>query len=296
MLTRSRITPSPNETKLLLEEQTKHRRRMRLLQVRQQGQAIAKNIRSNVEEKRSNALQDIASELNKQHELSKEVKYANVKQKYAKGLNEFGTAQKDARENCPDQMLIEAMFQEQKKIAKRRYCDAVNQLQTIRSIEEKKQKDEVNRRKLVSQKEKLRAKHIAMLPNPENSSKDSTGTSHENSGNATSGTYQSGCSFVERATGSERNAFDDARAAALKEEEIILQKKQNQLCTENAQQERAHFRHIAALQQTRMENEYRSLENDLKQLQKKDALKRRGNVTGVCATPALDVSLQNLMA
>ena len=292
------VTPSPNELEALLQQQTLFRRQQRLQQVRQQGHFIAKSIRDNVDRKRRRALQDLASELNKQFATKQQQQVVAVKNDYTKGLESVGCAHSCAANTDTDQALFEARFEQKKVIAKQRYCDAIKQLKIIKSLEEKENLEMINRRKLVTHKENIRAKRIAMMPKPEKTSEDAsttTGTETTKSLSTTRSTSQSSMIFVERATKTERNAYDDAKAAALTEQERYDDSEAAKIDNEIARRERAKFRHIAALRQTRMQNEYRDLENDLKYLQKKDARKRREAIPSIPLVPALDVSLQDLM-
>ena len=293
------VTPSPNEIEMLIQEQTMLKRRLRLQQVRQQGQVIAKNIRENVDDKRRRALQDLASELNKQYVVKQEQQFNAVKEKYTEGLGDVGSAHTCAANTDTDQALFEAKFEQKKVVARKRYCDAIKQLREVKSIEEKENIAKASRRMLVTHKENIRAKRIAMLPKPERSSEETDTTdsckSTTTNSSATRSTTQSSVIFVERASKTENNAFDDAKTAASLEQEKYQEKEEAKVNDEITQREKAKFRHLAALRQTRMQNEYRSLENDLKYLQKKDARKRREAIPSIPHIPSLDVSLQDLM-
>ena len=292
------VTPSPNEIETLMQQQTMFKRRLRLRQVREQGQVIAKSIRSNVEEKRRRALQDLASELNKQYVVKQQEQFKTVKKEYVEGLDDVGNAHTCASETDTDYALFEAKFEQKKKVARQRFAEAVQQLRAIKSLEEKENIARASRRRLVTQKENIRAKRIAMLPKPEKGSDEettyeSTKTSTISSG--TRSTAQSSGIFIERASRTEQNAYEDAKKAASLEQEKFREQEEIRINQEIAQREKAKFRHLAALRQTRMQNEYRSLENDLKYLQKIDARKRREAIPTIPQTPALDVSLQDLM-
>jgi len=290
------VTPSPNEIEMLLQQQTLLKRKQRLLQVREQGQVIAKNIRDNVVEHRTRALQDLASELNKQYVVKQHEQFETVKKSYANGLEKVGNAHTCASETDTDQALLEAKFEQKKKIAKQRFAEAIKQLQMIKSLEEKENIAWASRRKLVTRKEKVRAKRIAMLPKPEKSSDEEyESTKSTTSTSATRATSQSSVIFVERATKTEHNAYEDAQKAAAFEQEKYQEKEEARVNDEITQREKAKFRHMAALRQTRMQNECKSLENDLKYLQMKDARKRREAIPTLPQIPSLDVSLQDLM-
>ena len=293
------VTPSPNEIEMLLQQQTMLKRKQRLRQVRDQGQVIAKNIRENVVEHRKRALQDLASELNKQYVVKQQEQFEKVKKDYADGLENVGSAHTCASETDTDQALFEAKFELKKKIAKQRFTEAIKQLRMIKSLEEKENMARVSRKKLVTHKENVRAKRIAMLPKPEKSSDEETTYESSKSTFDSSGTRttsQSSVIFVERASKTEQNAYEDAKKAATLEQEKYQGKEETRVNNEITQREKAKFRHLAALKQTRMQNEYKSLENDLKYLQMKDARKRREAIPTLPQIPSLDVSLQDLMA
>ena len=288
------VTPSPNEIESMVQQQTSQRRKIRLQQVRQQGQVIAKHIRASVDERRQHILQDMASELNKQYIAKQQQQLTAVKEKYSEGLSNVGKAHNCAAETDTDQALLEAKFEQKKMIAKERFNEAINQLREIRSLEEKENIEKINRRRLVTHKENVRAKRIAMLPKPEKVSEETT-TSTTTRSSTTRSSTQSSWIVVERAAATERNAYEDAKKAAAVEEERYRDTEEARVNSEITRREKAKVRHLAALQQARMQNEYRSLENDLRYLQQKDARKRRENIPSLPHVPSLDVSLQDLM-
>nr|CAB3265974.1 selenoprotein N, 1 [Phallusia mammillata] len=254
-------------------EELANRRKIRLIQVRQQEQQIAKRVRSQVKVQKRNVLQDVAQKLNKEFENRKNVNYAISKEKYVEGLSEFGKAHENAASDVADQALVAAIFDQQKREAHKRYTEAVQRARMVKAIEEENENALLERRLLVKKKEAIRAKQIAMLPKKEVTKDDETSGCNTETTIMTNGTQTA---LVERSYAQEITAKD----AALDEESRCAELDKDRICDHSAQIERARVRHLAALRKARMTHEYTKLESDVKMLQRKAAFTKRNNFSG----------------
>jgi len=268
-------SPVLQQGRLSPAEELQNRRKIRLTQVRQQEQLIAKRIRDQVKQERHNELHSVAQKLTKEFDENRSVKYAFSKQKYAAGLSDFGKAHEDALSYFSDQALCMAIWEQQKKIAKKRFSEAINRARFLKTIEEQNQMDMTKRRQLVAKKERVRAKQIALLPKKQDLLET---PSEQIMSESTIVTNQSQTVVVERAPVEEK-LLQDAKASAVHEEIRNLEAQNDKACKLSEQIERAHVRHLAALRKTKMANEYLKLEADIKQLQRKAALSTKSSIS-----------------
>ncbi|XP_012590437.1 PREDICTED: centrosomal protein of 295 kDa, partial [Condylura cristata] len=100
-----RLRLSPSEEARVVKEDSERRRKLRLLQVREQERAIASRIREDVKQRRRRHCACLAEALRAQWEESHARKIRNLESLYLASLRSMGQGHQRAKENpptCPD--------------------------------------------------------------------------------------------------------------------------------------------------------------------------------------------------
>uniref|UniRef100_H2YP40 Uncharacterized protein n=1 Tax=Ciona savignyi TaxID=51511 RepID=H2YP40_CIOSA len=237
-----------------IQEEKNNRRKLRILQVRQQERAIASRVRENVENHKKQEIQSIAEKLHEEFALQNDVEISKSKEKYSKGLSEVGKAQNLAKDYVMEHALYQVNQIKNKRVADQRYNAAIQHMHTVEEMKQQKEQENKDRRIKVAVKEKLRSKQVAMLPSP------SVSQDTENSVTTTVQTTVRSCDTF-CATMNEEEG-DNAREAARDEEETQEKLEQGKLCMQTVQQERAQLRYLSAIKRSKLNRDYNHLEKE----------------------------------
>nr|XP_026690925.1 centrosomal protein of 295 kDa-like [Ciona intestinalis] len=253
-----------------IQEEKANRRKLRILQVRQQERVIANRVRENVEKNKKQEILNIAEKLNQEFNLKKAEEILKSKEKYSNGLKEVGQAQNAAKDYVVEHALYQAKQSENKRVATHRFNSAIQHVHDVEVMNQQREQEVKERRIKVLSKEKLRAKQVSMLP----SVSSSTQESEETVTTATLTSMRSCDTFC--ATMHEGdNDEGNAREAAEEEDQLIEEQERLKQCTLEAQRERAQLRYLSAIKRSKLHKEYNNLEKELQVMQKKEASRRR---------------------
>ncbi|BFZ13910.1 hypothetical protein BsWGS_16949 [Bradybaena similaris] len=272
---------SPNEVERLVKEDQEQRRKLRIIQVREQSKANASIIRNDVRREKERLLNQFAAVLKEQLEAEKEENIRKFEQKYENTLRTIGEGHKEAlihgdgvnrAEKLQRQMQDEAAAQQ-------RFTQALDQKRKEDSLKEFEKTKNILARQAALLTEKQRAMEIASLPPPppditvelEKTKKRAVpmvdmqafATTHYHIPD-----YQ-----VVRAGSQEQlyNAKSQAQDATLK----LRQDLEDKARSEHARLERARIRGNEALQKELLKHDYEDMLKDLSLLQKKDRWLRK---------------------
>ncbi|XP_029923683.1 centrosomal protein of 295 kDa isoform X3 [Myripristis murdjan] len=157
---------SPNEEARLIREEQERRRKLRILQVREQQRSISLQIRREVERRRQQELQSLEEQLREDWERQHQEKLLKLQRQYQENLQLLGQGHRSAKENEPDWAAIGQRKEENNAKAEERYREALKELKSQRKKDHEEQKRSINARKKALQVEKERSAKIASLPLP----------------------------------------------------------------------------------------------------------------------------------
>ncbi|XP_047247380.1 uncharacterized protein cep295 isoform X2 [Girardinichthys multiradiatus] len=162
----SKLRLSPNEEARIIREELERRRKLRIQQVREQQREIALQIRQEVEQRRQHELRQLEEQLREDWERQQKEKLQTLQSFYQESLQLLGQSHRNAKENEPDPAAAAQREEENHAKAEERYREALKELKIQRIKEQEKQKQSINVRKKVLQKEKERSAKVASLPPP----------------------------------------------------------------------------------------------------------------------------------
>ena len=268
----------------IMKEEMKNRRKLRLLQVRQQNQAIASQIRNNVGQKKNEELKKIVNCLEKKFHKKQLASIEAAKENYSDGLHSVGHAQTVAQALSTSHIIDEAKREQDRVIAEKRHQRAISRLHKTTELNTKLKIDDHNRKNMIKQKEAVRAKQVAMLAKKASESdvSESTGTK---SSFSSSGYSRSNLSMKSNTTVSKQHTSSnlsslsthaavkeeskyDAKAAAAEEEERLDELQKEKSVVALAMKEKAELRQISALKQAKLQREFHQLEEELNHLRR----------------------------
>lgn len=278
-MNRSTLRPSPNEEAQMVQEEFQRRRKLRILQVREQEKANAIRIRRATQEKHEKEVNILAYALEKKWRANHQKELKESEERFASCLKDVGSAQEDAKENEPNQALKDAIAEKNQKDAVDRGESALKHERHLQRMRDQESIEIRRRRHVAMIKERVRAKHIANLPPPlpnpadylhnDTTSTKSSGSipnqpgryatiriaDHESTMTTTIALGLPSDAVVERATAAEIAV--DAREEAIKEgERIALLQAEKDKATEECM-EKARVRHKVCLNVTWIRLTYR---------------------------------------
>uniref|UniRef100_A0A8C7EL37 Centrosomal protein 295 n=1 Tax=Neovison vison TaxID=452646 RepID=A0A8C7EL37_NEOVI len=238
---------SPNEEAYILKEDYERRRKLRLLQVREQERGIALQIREDIKQRRNQQLTRLAEELRTEWKESQTQKIKNLEKLYLASLRSMGEGHQHAKENEPDLNALARRAAERRRKAEMRHKEALK-LQKSKKEELAKQKTwHITARKEALLVEKERSAKITSLPPPPPAL-------------------------------FEVNYFEYPHLAA-EEEAKRLEERQKQAAQERMEQyQKAHARGFQAMKKIHLAQTQEKLMKELKQLQQEDLARRRQTV------------------
>ncbi|XP_023367253.1 centrosomal protein of 295 kDa isoform X2 [Otolemur garnettii] len=266
---------SPNEEAFILKEDYDRRRKLRLLQVREQERDIALQIREDVKQRRNQQFTRLAEELRAEWEESQTQKIQNLEKLYLASLRSMGEGHQQAKENEPDLEALAWRTAERKRKADLRHKEALKVQKHQREVLMNQKSWRIKARKEALMVEKERSAKITSLPPPPPPLFENIEVKRISAVKTNSSTYHHLCTFVNREMDTKQ---PDAHLAAA-EEAKRLEELQKQAAQERTQQfEKAHVRGFQAMKKIHLAQNQEKLMKELKQLQQEDLARRRQTV------------------
>ncbi|XP_029338006.1 centrosomal protein of 295 kDa isoform X5 [Mus caroli] len=271
----TKLRLSPSEEAFILKEDYERRRKLRLLQVREQERGIAFQIREGIKQRRSQQVSHLAEELRTKWEEAQSQKIQNLEKLYLASLRHMGDGHRQAKENEPDLDALSRRAAERKRKAEVRHKEALKVQKNQKEILMKQKTRHIKARKEAVLVEKQRSAKMARLPPPVPSPFENIDVNRIPSLKTNSSTYHHISTFVSRQMGTKQ---PDAHLAA-EEEARRVERLREQAAQERVKQfERAHVRGSQAMKKIHLAQNQERLMEELKQLQKEDLARRRQTV------------------
>ncbi|XP_045750574.2 centrosomal protein of 295 kDa isoform X4 [Mirounga angustirostris] len=266
---------SPNEEAYILKEDYERRRKLRLLQVREQERGIALQIREDIKQRRNQQLTRLAEELRTEWKESQTQKIKNLEKLYLASLRSMGEGHQQAKENEPDLNALARRAAERRRKAEMRHKEALK-LQKNKKEELVKQKTwRITARKEALLVEKERSAKITSLPPPPPTLFENIELKRTSNVKTGRSTYHHLCTFVNR----EMDTKQPDPHLAAEEEAKRLEERQKQAAQERMEQcEKAHVRGFQAMKKIHLAQTQEKLMKELKQLHQEDLARRRQTV------------------
>ncbi|XP_070221222.1 centrosomal protein of 295 kDa isoform X4 [Bos mutus] len=262
---------SPNEEAFILKEDYERRRKLRLLQVREQERDIALQIREDIKQRRNQQFTRLAEELRTEWVESQTQKIKNLEKLYLASLRNMGEGHQQAKENEPDLNALAHRAAERKKKAEMRHKEALKVQKNQKEMLMKQKTWHIKARKEALLVEKERSAKIASLPPPPPALFENVEVKKTNV-KTNSSTYHHLCTFVNREVDTKQ---PDPHLAA-EEEAKRLEELQKQAAQEKMEQsEKAHARGFQAMKKIHLAQNQEKLMKELQQLQQEDLARRR---------------------
>uniref|UniRef100_A0A8C9AJ44 Centrosomal protein 295 n=1 Tax=Prolemur simus TaxID=1328070 RepID=A0A8C9AJ44_PROSS len=266
---------SPNEEALILKEDYERRRKLRLLQVREQERDIASQIRQDIKQRRNQQFTRLAEELRAEWEESQTQKIQNLEKLYLASLRNMGEGHQQAKENEPDLDALAWQAAERKRKADMRHKEALKVQKHQKEILMKEKTWHIKARKEALLVEKERSAKITSLPPPPPALFENIEVKRISAVKTNSSTYHHLYTFVNKEMDTKQ---PDAHLAA-EEEAKRLQELQKQAAQERMEQsEKAHVRGFQAMKKIHLAQNQEKVMKELKQLQQEDLARRRQTV------------------
>ncbi|XP_016062279.1 PREDICTED: centrosomal protein of 295 kDa isoform X4 [Miniopterus natalensis] len=266
---------SPNEEAVILKEDYERRRKLRLLQVREQERNIAFQRREDIKQRRNWQLTRLAEALRAEWEESQTQKINNLERLYLASLRNMGEGHQQAKENEPDLNALAQQAAERKRKAEVRHKEALKVQKKQKEMSMKQKTWHIKARKEALLAEKERSAKITSLPPPPPALFENVEVKRISNMKTSSSTYHHLCTFVNRETDTKQ---PDPHLAA-EEEAKRLEEVQKQAAKEKMEQsEKAHVRGFQAMKKIHLAQNQEKLMKELKQLQQEDLARRRQTV------------------
>ncbi|XP_012512692.1 PREDICTED: centrosomal protein of 295 kDa [Propithecus coquereli] len=266
---------SPNEEALILKEDYERRRKLRLLQVREQERDIASQIRQDIKQRRNQQFTRLAEELRAEWEESQTQKIQNLEKLYLASLRNMGEGHQQAKENEPDLDAPAWRAAERKRKADLRHKEALKVQKHQKEILMKQKTWHIKARKEALLVEKERSAKITSLPPPPPALFENIEVKRISAVKTNSSTYHHLYTFVNKEMDTKQ---PDANLAA-EEEAKRLEELQKQAAQERMEQfEKAHVRGFQAMKKIHLAQNQEKVMKELKQLQQEDLARRRQTV------------------
>ncbi|KAH9492847.1 hypothetical protein Btru_023857, partial [Bulinus truncatus] len=277
---------SPNEVERLVKEERERRRKLRILQVREQAKTNAASIRNDVQREKNKILQNMAKEIKDKLEAEKKEKLRHLEQKYENTLHSIGEGHKEAHIYRDQENRSEKLkkLQEEELAAQERFKQALELKKKLDTEKEYELNKHILARKAALEMEKERALQIASLPPPPpdisvefEKGKKKAIPMMDMKAYATTHFHIPDYHVVK--AGIEEQQMYDAKKSA---EETDIKLKQDLVEIKRAkheQIERARIRGNEALQKEILKHDLGDMLKDLSLLQKKDRRRRQGIVS-----------------
>uniref|UniRef100_G1Q3W4 Centrosomal protein 295 n=1 Tax=Myotis lucifugus TaxID=59463 RepID=G1Q3W4_MYOLU len=266
---------SPNEEAFILKEDYERRRKLRLLQVREQERDIALQRREDIKQRRIRQFNHLAEALRAEWEESQTQKINNLEKLYLASLRSMGEGHQQAKENEPDLNAMAQRAAERKRKAELRHKEALKVQKNQKEMSIKRKTWHIKARKEALLAEKERSAKITSLPPPPPSLFENIEVKRiSNLMNVMANYSHISIGYVQ-VLGSQK---PDPHLAA-EEEAKRLEEVQKQAEKERMEQtEKAHVRGFQAMKKIHLAQNQEKLMKELKQLQQEDLARRRQTV------------------
>ncbi|XP_053780854.1 centrosomal protein of 295 kDa isoform X3 [Desmodus rotundus] len=270
-----KVRLSPNEEAFVLKEDFERRRKLRLLQVREQERDIALQIREDIKQRRNQQFTRLAEALRAEWEESQTQKINNLEKLYLASLRNMGEGHQQAKENEPDLNALAQRAAERKRKAEVRHKEALKVQKNQKEMLMKQKTWHIKARKEALLVEKERSARITSLPPPPPTLFENIEVKRVSNVKPSSSTYHHLSTFVNREIDTKQ---PDPHLAA-EEEAKRLEEVQKQAAKERMEQsEKAHVRGFQAMKKIHLAQNQEKLMKELKQLQQEDLARRRRTV------------------
>ena len=288
------LRPSPNEEARILKEEREKRRKLRLQQVREQSKELAAKTRESVKAVKENEYHKLAQKLEDDFNEKKAEREKFLQELYLNSVRVLGEAHNNASQQS-EQFRIESVKAKQKahqdhKKAIQRHHEAMSHQQFELALKFQQENRHIFAKEKALAIERERAALVASLPTPQDPLAPASSNSFEESAeimrtvpvidyNGQVGTYfqQTSCFAQKEITNDQENA----KEAAVREDEKQAIVAQTQMALTHEQNEKARLRGIAALNQVHLENEYESMCSKLEEMKQQDLQRRQQNVAKI---------------
>ncbi|XP_052471870.1 centrosomal protein of 295 kDa isoform X5 [Carassius gibelio] len=277
---------SPNEEAQLEREELHRRRKLRLQQVREQERFIARQVRTQVQERRQQQLQSLADSLQLQWQQQQMLRLQALSTHYQHSLGSVGHGHRSAQENEPDLQARAQRTVERQERAEERHREALRELSTRRHQEEQQQRRQAEARRKALLEEKRRAERVASLPPPPPDPVESIETKTRPLRSAAAERFSlTHCHMTQTAVERETDPEPQpsARQAAAQEIQRLEELRRQEARDTQERLEKARLRGNHALRTEQHTQERERLLCDLERLQQADLMRRRQTVNSVPA-------------
>jgi len=259
----------------LRQEEMKNRRKLRLLQVRQQNKDLAAKIRQKVQKNKCDEIRKLAFQLDQKHQRELDEKIQKAEKFYLEGLDNFGCAHANVEKEEIKQKEMINYEATNSKIAISRHKDAVKELNIMKQKKNNEDAAAITRRINIKNREKLRAKKVANLPNTNVTvSTESTNVPKSKSIITHSSMNQTITQSALYSAAVRHDEKYDAKAAAEDEEKLLHGFSREKSCVSLAMKEKARIRHLAAINQERLNRDLAGLEKEIFMLKRKENFRK----------------------
>ncbi|XP_019487733.1 PREDICTED: centrosomal protein of 295 kDa isoform X2 [Hipposideros armiger] len=266
---------SPNEEAFILKEDYERRRKLRLLQVREQERDIALQIREDIKQRRNQQFIRLAEALRAEWEESQTQKIKNLEKLYLASLRNMGEGHQQAKENEPDLNALAQRAAERRRKAEMRHKEALKTQKNQKEILMRQKTWHIKARKEALLVEKERSAKITSQPPPPPTLFENIEVKRISNMKTNSSTYHHLNTFVNREVDTKQ---PDPHLAA-EEEAKRLEELQKQAAKERMERnEKAHVRGFQAMKKIHLAQNQEKLMKELKQLQQEDLARRRQTV------------------
>ncbi|XP_014640731.1 PREDICTED: centrosomal protein of 295 kDa [Ceratotherium simum simum] len=270
-----RLKLSPNEEAFILKEDYERRRKLRLLQVREQERDIALQIREDIKQRRNQQFARLAEELRTEWEESQTQKIKNLEKLYLASLRSMGEGHQQAKENEPDLNALAQRAAERKRKAEMRHKEALKVQKNQKETLMKQKTWHIKARKEALLVEKERSAKITSLPPPPPTLFENIEIKRVSNVKTSSSTYHHLYALVNR----EMDTKQPDPHVAAEEEAKRSEELQKQAAQERMERcEKAHVRGFQALKKIHLAQNQEKLMKELRQLQQEDLARRRQTV------------------
>ncbi|XP_021355070.1 centrosomal protein of 295 kDa-like isoform X2 [Mizuhopecten yessoensis] len=276
---------SPNEEAQLIKDETERRRKLRLVQVREQAKQNAAKIRQAVKQEKDRQIHKLAAELQNQLEKEKEEKVRHLEAQYENCLHTIGQGQLEAGEQVDQDAERHMVRQLDNQRAESRGKAATEKARRDKIYQEYEENKIIAAKKSALEMEKERASKIASLPAPPPDPVLNLGVPKKPSVKMTDANAFSTTHYhlledyaVDKAGPNEQ---EDARRAAEEEEIRMKEQDQDLVRLHHDRLARARVRHNKALEAELLSHDYNNILADLSDLQRTDRERRQRVVANI---------------
>ncbi|XP_077987442.1 uncharacterized protein LOC144442044 [Glandiceps talaboti] len=272
---------SPNEEATIIKKEKERRRKLRLQQVREQEKAFAQRLRKQAKDKKDKELKVLAENLQRHWQDDQHQKEKLLETVYTESLKLVGEGHRAADDENPEESerMKLIIASENEKRANERHNTALRDMQEKKKDEFEKENAQIFARKTALELERARAAHMASLPPPKEDPLETmlkqeqmTPVTLTSADGFSSTQYHFPSGFVEKA---EPHEQEDARKAAVEEEERMKEETKGIEQEAKERHEKAILRHKHAKEKVDLEQDFKKLMVELGHMEQIDRRRRQ---------------------